>query len=91
MLLVVLGLSLRTVTYELRSPGMWELRVAEGELARGDVEAATARIARAREVGAGDPAVERRIELLFPYGPAPGLPGTPAGGAVPHRAPRPDP
>jgi 4-amino-4-deoxy-L-arabinose transferase-like glycosyltransferase len=60
--LVVVALGVRHLTHPLASPGMWELRVAEGEAARGDVDAARARIVRAREVG-GD-GVEERIEVL---------------------------
>ena len=59
---VVTGLGVRHLTHPLASPGMWELRVAEGEAARGDVDAARARITRARE--RGGEGVEERIAAL---------------------------
>lgn len=53
-----------TYGYELRSPAMWELRVAEAEVLRGDRAAAAARIERARRLGAGDPEVDARLRYI---------------------------
>ncbi len=60
--LVVLVLAWRHLTHPLASPGMWELRVAESEAARGDATAARERIERAHALG-GD-GVEERIAML---------------------------
>lgn len=56
--LVVAFLGYRHLTHPLASPGMWQLRVAESEAARGDVSAARERIERALEIG-GDDVIER--------------------------------
>lgn len=62
--LACVALAVRTYAYELKSPAMWHLRVAEAEASYGDVSAARARIARARAAGAGDPEVEARIRYV---------------------------
>jgi hypothetical protein len=61
-LVVLLAFGIRHLSHPLASPGMWELRVAEGEAARGDVTAARARIARAQELGGEG--VESRLTAL---------------------------
>lgn len=60
--LIVVALGWRHLTHPLASPGMWQLRVAESETVRGDLDAARARIARAEALGGAD--VEERIRLL---------------------------
>lgn len=63
-LALAVTLSVRTVGYELRHPGMWELRVAESELRRGAKKQAEMRITRALDLGSDDPAVRRRVAML---------------------------
>ncbi|MEM6960610.1 MAG: hypothetical protein AAF550_02560 [Myxococcota bacterium] len=53
-----------TGSYELRHPGMWELRVAEGEIGRGDIKAAASRIKRARELEPESALIQSRIDYL---------------------------
>ena len=55
-------LAVRHLVHPLQSPGLWQVRVAEGETLRGDVDAARARIARA--LATGEPAAIARIGLL---------------------------
>jgi hypothetical protein len=68
--LVCALLALRHWTYPLRDPAMWQVRVAEAEALRGDVDAARGRLRRAYELTAGDPGspARQRIELLRRHG-----------------------
>jgi hypothetical protein len=61
-LALVLSFGVRHLTHPLASPGMWQLRVAEGEAARGDVGAARERVSRAEAIGGDD--VHERIAQL---------------------------
>jgi hypothetical protein len=61
-LTLVVALGVRHLTHPLASPGMWQLRVAEGEAARGWVDAARERTARALAIGGPD--VVERVATL---------------------------
>jgi hypothetical protein len=56
------ALAVRHLAHPLANPGLWQVRVAEGEVLRGDVGAARARIARA--LATGDRDAIARIALL---------------------------
>lgn len=58
------ALTYRTIAYDLRHPGLWELRVAEGEAVRGDGGAARERIGRALAVEPDCPAVRERATYV---------------------------
>ncbi len=60
--LACLALSARHLARPLASPGLWQVRVAEGETLRGDLDAARARIARA--LATGEPDAIARIAIL---------------------------
>lgn len=55
---------LRTLTYAMLVPAQWELRVAQSAAVLGDRAELGRRIARARALEPGSPAVEQRIRLL---------------------------
>ena len=61
-LTLVVAFGVRHLTHPLASPGMWQLRVAEGEAARGWVDAARERTARALAIGGPD--VVERVATL---------------------------
>jgi hypothetical protein len=54
-----------TIGYELRSPGMWQLRMAEAEIAAGDPKAAKRRIQRAIVEEPNDRGVRERAAYLI--------------------------
>ncbi|MCC7537349.1 MAG: hypothetical protein IT379_14095 [Deltaproteobacteria bacterium] len=62
--LIVGGFAARSWRYELRSPALWETRVAESAVVRGDLDEARRRIARARSLAPGDPDVARSIRRI---------------------------
>ena len=61
-LTILVAFGVRHLTHPLASPGMWQLRVAEGEAARGSVDAARERTRRALAIG-GDDVIERIAAL----------------------------
>ncbi|MBI2892087.1 MAG: hypothetical protein HYY06_00945 [Deltaproteobacteria bacterium] len=62
---VVAVFAVRGWTRDLASPSTWELRVAQGAAAAGDLVERDRRIRRARRLGKGDPDVERRISAIL--------------------------
>lgn len=63
--IVVCGaLAIRHWTHALAHPAMWELQVAEGEYARGHVDASAARVVRAMELSEEGDETRRRIDVL---------------------------
>jgi hypothetical protein len=62
--LASLVLAFRHLTHPLADPAMWQVRVAEGEALRGDVDASRARLTRAYELSDEGDAARARIDLL---------------------------
>jgi len=57
--------AVRTLTYPLREPALWELRVAESAAVSGDSRELDTRLARARSLGAERrPETRRRLEYV---------------------------
>lgn len=54
----------RSATYEMRSPALWHLRVAEGAAVAGDADLRDTRIREALLLAPEDPQVRRRIEYV---------------------------
>jgi len=63
-----LGFAVKTVTYKLRVPVTWELRVAQSAAIGGDQAELARRLERAARLAPGNPDVRRRIELFAKTG-----------------------
>lgn len=61
----VVALGVRHLVRPLVSPAMWHVRVAEGEMARGDVDAARERVERAWALSREGDATRERLERLW--------------------------
>jgi hypothetical protein len=56
--------AVRTMTYELAHPGLWQIRIAQSEQARGDVDAVERRLQRAIELEPNDRHVRAAVARM---------------------------
>lgn len=68
---IVIGFGIKTVTYRLRAPAGWELRVAQSATVLGDRVELTRRLERAARLAGNDPAVWQRIQMFAEAGGVP--------------------
>jgi hypothetical protein len=59
------ALTVRTMTYELAHPGLWEIRVAQADARLGDVDSVRRRVRRALELEPNDEHVRLAAEALL--------------------------
>lgn len=79
--LVCVLLSVQTITYRLRLPAQWELRVAQGAAVAGDLPELQRRAARARAAAPGDAFTEAQLQRYFAIAAAAAAPLSPAAPA----------